>query len=191
MGSRAPVEIGSSATYRGRVLRRRLLRGAFVAAVVTLALASPVLAHGDHDARPLARGLTAGPYSISLWQVYPDAGTAMTPHLIVLFDGSAAPTTAGVSVALNATPMEVRPSATTANGWETTDGVAEGDTVSVTITDGGQAWDLAPVVVPAAPSSMIPMEELIYASIVLTAGTAWWMAGRTVRAWRRPALRSG
>ncbi len=64
--------------------------GAFVAAIWTLALATPVLAHGDHDARPLARNLEAGPYSVSLWQVYPDFGAAMTPHLIVMFDGQAA-----------------------------------------------------------------------------------------------------
>ena len=156
-----------------------------------MALASPALAHGDHDARPLARNLAAGPYIISLWQVYPDFGAAMTPHLIVMFDGvSAAPPAAEVVVAVNSTPMEVHPSTTTRNGWETTDGLAEGDVVTVTISDGTQAWDLGPVVVPPSPVSMLPMPELIYASIFLTVCTAWWVAGRTARAWRKPALRS-
>jgi hypothetical protein len=167
---------------------KRLFAGAFAAAILTMVLAIPVSAHGDHDARPLARQLGAGPYVISLWQVYPDAGTAMTPHLIVMFDGTAkAPAPAVVSVTVNTKPMEARPSTTTANAWETTDGIAEGDLVTVTITDGGQAWALDPVVVPQPPTSMLPMEELIYASIFLTIGTAWWLAGRTARAWRRPA----
>ncbi len=163
--------------------------GAAGAAISVLALAGPALAHGDHDARPLARGLEAGPYIISLWQVYPDAGAAMTPHLIVMFEGGAgAPAEAHVVVTVNTTPMDVRPSATTANGWETADGIAEGDVVTVAISDGEQAWDLAPVVVPPPPTSMIPMPELIYTSIFLTAGTALWAAKRTGRAWRRPAI---
>jgi hypothetical protein len=171
-------------------MKRRLLVGAFAAATSTMALGAPVRAHGDHDARPLARQLEAGPYVISLWQVYPDAGTAMTPHLIVMFDGvTSAPTAADVIVAVDSTPMEVRPSITTANGWETVDGLAEGDVVTVTISDGIEAWDLDPVVVPPAPTLMLPMQELIYASIFLTLATAWWVAGRTARAWRRPALR--
>ena len=66
-------------------------RAAFAAAALMLALATPALAHGDHDARPLARHLAAGPHNISLWQVYPDAGMAMTPHLIVMFDDEGRP----------------------------------------------------------------------------------------------------
>jgi hypothetical protein len=165
--------------------------GAFTAAALTMALATSASAHGDHDARPLARDLEAGPHSISLWQVYPDAGTAMTPHLIVMFDGeTAAPPAADVIVAVNSTPMEVRPSTTTSNGLETTEGLAEGDVVTVTVSDGIQAWDLAPVVVPPPPTSMLPMQELIYTSIFLTLATALWVAGRTARVWRRPAVRA-
>jgi hypothetical protein len=170
-------------------MTRQLLVGALLAASSTVALAAPVLAHGDHDARPLARGLEAGPYVISLWQVYPDMGDAMTPHLIVMFDGAAAaPPAADVDVAVNAKPMEVRPSTTTANGLETAEGLAEGDVVTVTVSDGSQAWALDPVVVPPPPTSMLPMPELIYTSIFLTLVTAVWVAGRTARTWRRPAL---
>lgn len=172
-------------------MKRRLIAGTFAAALWTVALATPAFAHGDHDARPLARDLVAGPYVISLWQVYPDAGVAMTPHLIVMFDGAtAAPTAAVVTVAVNSTPMEARPSTTTSNGWETTEGLAEGDLVAVTISDGSQAWDLDPLVVPPAPTSMLPMQELIYTSIFLTLGTAVWLAGRTARAFRRPAVQA-
>ncbi len=171
-------------------MRRSLVVGAFAAAISTVALATPAFAHGDSDARPLARDLKAGPYVISLWQVYPDAGSAMTPHLIVMFDGAAAALpAANVSVAVNSTPIEVRPSTTTANGLETTQGVDEGDVLTVSISDGSQTWDLDPVVVPPPPTSMLPMQELIYTSIFLTVGTALWAAGRTARAWRRPALR--
>ena len=171
-------------------MNRNLFVGAFAAAISMVVLVTPVWAHGDHDARPLARSLEAGPYVISLWQVYADAGTEMTPHLIVMFDGEAAPSAAtDIAVALGSTPMVVRPSATTANAWETAEGIAEGDVVRVTVSDGPQAWDLDPVVVPPAPTSMLPMQELIYVSIFLTVGTAWWLAGRTARAWRRPAVR--
>ena len=169
-------------------MKRGLLLGVFAAVATMAALAAPVAAHGDHDARLLARELQAGPYTISLWQVYPDSGDSMNPHLIVLFDGVAAPPGAEVIVTLNSAPMEVQPSFTDANGWETTGGIAEGDMVAVTITDGNQSWALDPVVVPAAPTSVLPMRELIYVSIFLTLGTAWWVAGRTARAWRRPAV---
>jgi hypothetical protein len=170
-------------------VRRRLVFRTVVAAIWTMALAAPASAHGDHDARPLARLLEAGPHRISLWQVYPDAGTAMTPHLIVVFDSGAPQPAADVRVAVNSTPMDVLPSTTTSAAWETTEGLAEGDVVTVTVSDGSQTWHLDPVVVPPPPTSLIPMQELIYISIFLTAGTALWVAGRTARAWRRPALR--
>jgi hypothetical protein len=174
------------------MMKRGWFVGVAAAAVSVLALAGPVLAHGDHDARPLARGIEAGPYIISLWQVYPDAGAAMTPHLIVMVDGNAAAAGApGIAVQVNATPLEVRPSTTTADGWETTTGITEGDVVSVTISDGDQSWDLESVVVPPPPTSMIPMPELIYTSIFLTAGTAVWAARRTGRTWRRPVVALG
>ena len=170
-------------------MKQRLFLAAFAAVASTMALVTPALAHGDHDARALARHLPAGPYIVSLWQVYPDVGDAMTPHLIVMFDGVAAsPPAADVVVSVNSTPMQVRPSITTANGWETTEGLVEGDVVTVAIVDGTRSWDLDPVIVPAPPTSMIPMEELIYASIFLTIGTAFWVAGRTARTWRRPAV---
>jgi hypothetical protein len=60
--------------------------------------------------------------------------------------------------------------------------------VTVTSTDGTEAWQLDPVVVPPPPTSMLPMQELLYVSIFLTLGTAWWVVGRTARAWRRPAV---
>ena len=169
---------------------RRASAGFAVAVVWTATLAGPVSAHGDHDARPLARHVQAGPYVISLWQVYPDAGATMTPHLIVMFDGGGVvPTAADVMVAVDSKPIEVVPSSTTANGLETREGVTEGDIVTVTVSDGSQAWDMDPVVVPPPPTSMLPMPELIYTSIALTLGTAVWVARRTTRAWSRPIAR--
>jgi len=166
---------------------RRFLVAASVAVAWTVTFAAPALAHGDHDARPLARGVAAGPYALSLWQVYPDVGSPMTPLLIVMFDGLAAPP-AGVAVrvTVDGRPAEVHPSTTTANGFETMAAVVEGDVVAVTVADGGSTWELAPVVVPPPPTSLLPMEELLYGAIFLTIGTAWWMVGRAGRAWRRP-----
>ena len=114
----------------------------------------------------------------------------MTPVLIDLFDGVASPPEADVVVTMNSTPMQVQASFTNANAWETTHGLAEGDVLAVTISDGVQAGDLAPMVIPAAPISMLPMRELTHISIVLTAGGALWAASRTARAWRRPAVRT-
>lgn len=166
---------------------RRLLGAAVAAAAAMAVLAAPVIAHGDHDARPLARQLRAGPYAISLWQVYPDSGSAMTPHLIVMFDGLAsAPKTIQVRITVNDRSLDVRPSTTTANGFETAEGLDERDVVTVSISDGVQVWDLDPLVVPPPPTSLLPMQELLYASIFMTVATAWWVARRTARAWRRP-----
>jgi hypothetical protein len=170
---------------------RRVLAASFVATVGTVGLVAPVLAHGDHDARPLARELPAGPYAISVWQVYPDAGIALTPHLIVMFDGLAAvPAGADVRVAVNGAATGVERSTTTANGWESSDGVGTWDVIDVTIVEGGQAWHLDSIIVNPAPSALLPMRELIYASIVLTAAAALWAARRTARAWRRSAVLS-
>jgi hypothetical protein len=170
-------------------MKRGLLTGTLAAIAALLAFAAPVTAHGDHDARPLARNLEAGPHRISLWQVYPDIGDAMMPHLIVMFeDGTAAAKAANVSVTVNGTPAEVHRSASSSNGWETAVGIAVGDRVAVTIRDGTGSWALEPLVVTPSPISIVPMEELIYISIVLTAATAWWVVGRTARAWRRPAV---
>ena len=105
---RQAVEIGSAARLPSLEMKR-LLAGPFAAALSMLVFATPAFAHGDHDARPLARDLEAGPNVISLWQVYPDVGAAMTPHLIVMFDGSGRPAAADVTVDVNSTPMEVRP----------------------------------------------------------------------------------
>ena len=165
---------------------KRFLKSGACAAALMAVLAAPASAHGDHDARLLARNLEAGPYTVSLWQVYPDSSDAMAPHLIVMFDGETPAD--GVGVDVNGRPMAVRPSTTTIVAWETTQGVAEGDVVTVTATHGTQSWSLDPVVVPPPPTSMLPMQELIYVSIFLTLGTAWWVVGRTARAWRRPAV---
>lgn len=154
---------------------------------VGAALASPALAHGDMDAHPLARDMRAGPYTVSLWHVYPDTADAMDPHLIVMVDGGvdAAPVT-DVAVEVGSSPLAVTPSTTTANGWETDRGVVKGDIVSVVISDGTQGWRLDPIVVGQTTTSMLPMQLLIYISSALTAVTALWVASRTFRAWRRP-----
>lgn len=170
-------------------MRRRFLLAISIAAIVTMAPAVPALAHGDHDARPLARHLQAGPYTVSLWQVYPDVGQAMTPLLIVMFDGGPVPEDVEVSVTVDSAAVGVHPSLTTANGWETMEGLDEGDVVAVTISEGLQAWDLDPIVVPPPPTAMLPMKQMIAFSVFLAAGVAWWVISRTARAWRRPVPR--
>jgi len=163
---------------------RRTLAAA-IALVSVMAQATPAWAHGDHDARPLARHVQAGPYTLSLWQVYPDVGAEMRPRLIVMLDEGAIPSEVSVNVYVNSVLSDIAPSATTRNGWETTGGIGEGDEIEVSISDGLQTWELEPVIVPPAPTAMLPMRELIAISVFFAAGVAWWVAGRTTRTWRR------
>lgn len=164
---------------------------AVMAAVWLLACGAPASAHGDHDARPLLRGAEAGPYSLSLWQVYPEAGSAMTPHLIVVFDDLAPEPDTEVSMQVGDALMELVPSSTTPGAWETTVGVEPDNLVTVTVSAGADSWTLSTVVVPLPLTSILPMRVLIMISIFLAAGVAWWAAGRMSRAWRRPLPRPG
>ena len=123
----------------------KLLLGAFAAATSMVVLASPVLAHGDHDAQPLARHLAAGPFIISLWQIYADAGVTMTPHLIVMFDEGAADIPAGRRHRDG--ELQADGSAAVADDVKRMgnhEGVVERDVVTVTISDGSRAWDARP-----------------------------------------------
>src|SRR5262245_53300381 len=104
---RRGVVLGEGRSVPWRPMRWRSVVALVAAAGATMSIAAPVLAHGDHDARPLARDLGAGPHVISLWQVYPDAGDTMAPHLIVMFDGvPATPADAVVAVAVDGQPVE-------------------------------------------------------------------------------------
>jgi hypothetical protein len=161
---------------------------AVVSAVLSvMALSSPVLAHGGDDAQAVARNLPAGPYNISLWQVDAPSGATYAPHVIVMFDGGAPAPMSGVVVYANGSAMDTYRSTTTPNSWETTQGVVEGEALSVSISDGVTVRQVGPVVVPAPPTSMLPMREVVLAFILLTAATLWWMAARAARGRRRPA----
>jgi len=151
----------------------------------TVVTASPALAHGDHDARPLLRHAQAGPYSVSLWQVYPDVGSAMTPHLIVTFDDPP-PESTQVTVVVDSARVDVVPSMTTPGAWETLTGVLADDVVRVTVSNVDGGWEVPTVVIPHPLTSVLPMRALIMISIFLASGVAWWAGGRTARAWRRP-----
>ncbi len=146
----------------------------------------PAAAHGDHDARPLIRGAGLGPYTVSLWQVYPDAGSAMLPVLVVMFDEGEMGDAAILSVRVGGDEVGLAPSPTTAGAWETTSGLDTDDTVVVTISEGGESWTTPTVIVPPPLTSMLPMRGLIAVSIFLATAVAWWIGGRAATAWRRP-----
>jgi hypothetical protein len=152
-----------------------------------LVLATPAQAHGQHDALLIARDLAAGPYVISLWQISTDAGTSVTPHVIVMFDEAAAAAPAdGVVVSVNGTPVDTYRSMATANAWETVQGVAEGDRVGVSISAGDQHWTFGPAAVPPPQSTGLPMKEIVIGSFLLTLRVASWGAARAIRRWRQP-----
>ena len=156
------------------------------ALLAVMSLALPAMAHGDHDARPLLRRAEVGPYTVSLWQVYPDVGSAMTPHLIVMFDDGVPDEGSVVSVQVGSEKVHVMPSLTTDGAWETMTGVEPDDVVSVTVSERGEAWTVPSVVIPPPLTSMFPMRALIAISIFLATAVVWWIGGRTAQAWRRP-----
>ncbi len=157
-----------------------------LAIVVLLAIPLPALGHGDHDARPLLRHAPLGPYTVSLWQVYPDVGSAMTPHLIVMFDDAPAGPDAVITATVDAESVEMMPSMTSPGAWETATGVETDDIVTVTVSDGGESWSTPNVLIPAPLTSVLPMRALIALSIFLATAVAWWIGGRAAQAWRRP-----
>ena len=157
-----------------------------IALLVVMALALPAMAHGDHDARPLLRRAEVGPYTVSLWQVYPDVGSAIIPHLIVMFDDGIPDEGTVVSVQVGGESVHVMPSMTSPGAWETMTGVEPDDVVSVTITERDGAWSAPTVVIPPPLASIFPMRALIAISIFLATAVAWWVGGRTAQAWRRP-----
>jgi len=163
---------------------RSVLR--LIALLAAMSLALPAVAHGDHDARPLLRRAEVGPYTVSLWQVYPDVGSAMIPHLIVMFDDGVPDEGTVVSVQVGSENVHVMPSMTTTRAWETMTGVEPDDVVSVTISERGEAWSVPTVVIPRPLTSMFPMRALIAISIFLATAVAFWIGGRTAQAWRRP-----
>ena len=157
-----------------------------ICTLLMMSLALPAMAHGDHDARPLLRGAEVGPYKVSLWQVYPDVGSAMIPHLIVMFDDGIPDEGAVVSVQVGSEDVHVMQSLTTTGAWETMTGVEPDDVVTVTISERSETWSLPTVVIPPPLASIFPMRALIAISIFLASVVAWWVAGRTTQAWRRP-----
>jgi hypothetical protein len=163
---------------------RRLLRVFAVAVVLLVPL--PASAHGDHDARPLLKGADLGPYTVSLWQVYPDAGSTMLPLVVVMFDEGTLGSDATIGVEVNGEQVGVAPSMTTSGGWETTSGLETDDLVTLTISEDGETWSTPSVVIPPPLTSMLPMRALIAISIFLATAVAWWIGGRTAQAWRRP-----
>ena len=157
-----------------------------IALLAAMSLALPAMAHGDHDARPLLRRAEVGPYTVSVWQVYPDVGSAIIPHLIVTFDDGMPDEGAVVSVQVDSENVHMMRSVTTTGAWETMTGVEPDDVVSVTISERGEAWSAPTVVIPPPLTSVLPMRALIAISIFLATAVAWWIGGRTAQAWRRP-----
>ena len=75
--------------------------------------------------------------------------------------------------------------------WETVAGVGTDDQVTVTVSSSEGSWTIPTIVIPPPLTSILPMRLLIAISIFLAAGVAWWAAGRTSRAWRRPLPEHG
>jgi hypothetical protein len=164
------------------------MRTLFKVLAITLVLLVPLpaSAHGDHDARALVKGADLGPYTVSLWQVYPDAGSAMLPLVVVMFDEGVMGPDATIGVEVNGEQVGVGPSLTTSGAWETTSGLDSDDSVVVIITESGETWSTPAVVIPPPLTSMFPMRALIAISIFLATAVAWWIGGRAAQAWRRP-----
>lgn len=163
----------------------------WLVAIVTLwttLLASPVSAHGENDARPIARDLAVGPYVVSLWQVIGDHGSGMSAHVIVDFQTDAPGEDDSVLLAVDGSAhavLEASSSPTLEGVWLTSGSVDFGDEVRVGVGTGGrEAWSEA-VSVPSPPSDALPMGLIISGAALFTILVVMWLARRFRRAWRR------
>ena len=168
-----------------------------IGAVVVLAVlsmawwgltASPASAHGENDARPIARDVAVGPYTASVWQVIGDHGTTSSAHVVVDF-GTESPTPQdSVVVAIVAPTPDTLPASlsSVSDGiWQTNGAVEFGDVIQLSIATDSDEWWSQSLTVPQPPGGSTPMRVLMGLTVVLSAIAIVWLGHRAKRAWRR------
>ena len=149
---------------------------------------SPASAHGENDARAIARDVAIGPYTASVWQVIGDHGTTSSAHVVVDF-GTQAPTPQdSIVVAIVAPAPDTLPaslSSASDGTWQTNGAVEFGDVIQVGVAaDSGEWWSQS-LTVPHPPGGSTPMRVLMGLTVALSVVAIVWLGRRTKRAWRR------
>ena len=149
---------------------------------------SPASAHGENDARAIARNVAVGPYTASVWQVIGDHGTTSSAHVVVDFAEEAPTSLDSIVVAIVAPTQNTLPGSlwSASDGtWQTTGAVDFGDVIRVGVaTDSGEWWSLS-LTVPHPPGGSTPMRVLMGLTVVLSIVAIVWLGRRARRAWRR------
>ena len=165
---------------------------AVVLAVMSMAwwglTTSPASAHGENDARSIARDVPVGPYTASVWQVIGDHGTTSSAHVVVDFGTETPSAQDSVVVAVGAPEtslLPATPSLTSDGVWQTTGAVEFGDVIQVGVaTDSGHWWTQS-FTVPQPPGGSMPMRVLIGMTVIISAVAIVWLGRRARRAWRK------
>ena len=149
---------------------------------------SPATAHGENDARPIARDVAVGPYSASVWQVIGDHGATSSAHVVVYFGDDMPGSRDSVIVTVdvpNPANLPASPRSPSDGMWQTDGAVAFGDVIRVGVaTDSGEWWS-QPLTVPRPPGGSTPMRVLIGITVILSTFAIVWLGCRARRAWRR------
>ncbi len=158
-----------------------------VAALWSLMVA-PAAAHGENDARSIARDAQLGPYAFTLWQVIGDHGAQRSAHVVVDF-GDHAPakgTSLIVAVDSAATPLVATRSGDVPGMWQTAGAVGFGDVIRVGLVDGDTQWWSSPFEVPQPPGETLVGKAAFSLALFASTLVLVWMGRRTRQVWSRP-----
>ncbi len=149
-------------------------------------LSSPAWAHGENDARPIARDVQTGPYVATLWQVIGDHGSSLSSHLVVSF-GEHSPTAGDVVVIEvgGAAGGTLEASPTSATQWSTAATAEFGADVRIGVSTESGAWWSQSTTVPRPPSALLPMRALMAVFAFVSTLVIAWLGKRARRAWAK------
>lgn len=151
---------------------------------------SPASAHGENDARAIARDVAIGPYTASVWQVIGDHGTTSSAHVVVDFDAETPISTDSIVVAIVAPTQDTlaaSPRSASDGTWQTSGEVAFGDVIQIGVVANSSEWWSLSLTVPHPPGGSTPMRVLMGLTMVLSIVAIVWLGRRARRAWRREA----
>ncbi len=149
----------------------------------------PALAHGENDARPIARNEAVGPYRITLWQVIGDHGSDLSAHVVVDF-GDVEPAegeTVLVDVEADADLALTASRSEAVDGmWQTANAVGFGDVIRVGVAGEHGQWWSSDFTVPPPPGETF-LAKVAFALVVFVSTVILlWMTRRARHVWARP-----
>lgn len=163
-----------------------------VLAATWVLLPVPALAHGENDARPIAKNEAVGPYRITLWQVIGDHGSALSAHVVVDFGDVEPAQGEAVLVAVEADESAESAALTASRSeavggmWQTADAVGFGDVIRVGVAGEHGQWWSSDLTVPPPPGETL-LAKVAFALVVFVSTVILlWMIRRARHVWARP-----